>query len=48
MEIIDKKHKKVTRTLKSYLNDIVIDGMLTLPSMVSLLYGYLRVVEYGG
>jgi STE24 endopeptidase len=48
MEIIDKKHKHVSRTLKTYLKDLVIDGILTLVFMLPVLYGYLRIVEVGG
>jgi hypothetical protein len=48
MEIIDKKHKQVSRTLKTYLRDLVIDGILTLVFMLPVLYGYLRIVEVGG
>jgi hypothetical protein len=48
MEIIDKKHKKVSKTLASYLYDLVVDGMFTLLALAPVLYGYLRVVEIGG
>lgn len=48
MEIIDKKHKKVSKTLASYLYDLVVDGILTLLALAPVLYGYLRVVEIGG
>lgn len=44
MEIIDKKHKKVSKTLASYLYDLVVDGILTLLALAPVLYGYLRVV----
>ena len=48
MEIIDKKHKRVSRTLQNYLGDLVIDGILTVVFMLPVLYGYLRLVEEGG
>lgn len=48
MEIIDRKHKHVSKTLKDYLMELVIDGMMTLVSMLPVLYGYLRIVEVGG
>ena len=44
MEIIDKKHKKVSRNLKTYLKDLVIDGIITVVFMLPVLYGYLRIV----
>lgn len=44
MEIIDKKHKKVSKTLANYLYDLVVDGILTLLALAPVLYGYLRVV----
>lgn len=44
MEIIDRKHKHVSRTLKGYMMDLVIDGVLTLVFMLPVLYGYLRIV----
>jgi hypothetical protein len=48
MEIIDKKHKQVSRNLKTYLKDLVIDGIITVVFMLPVLYGYLRIVEVGG
>lgn len=44
MEIIDKKHKKVTKTLTGYLYDLIFDGILTLLALAPIIYGYLRVV----
>lgn len=44
MEIIDKKHKKVTKTLYSYFIGLIIEGILTLVPIVPIIIGYLRVV----
>lgn len=45
MEIIDKKHKRVSRSLQDYLGDLVVDGIITVVFMLPVLYGYLRLVE---
>lgn len=44
MEIIDKKHKKVSKTLTNYMYEITVDGFLALLALTPVLYGYLRVV----
>jgi hypothetical protein len=48
MEIINKKHKKVSKNLGNYMYELVVDGILTLLALAPVLYGYLRVVEIGG
>ena len=48
MEIIDKKHKRVKKTLSSFVFGIMVEGILTLVPVVPILIGYLRVVEWGG
>jgi len=48
MEIIDKKHKMVTKTIYSYFYDLIVEGLLTLLVISPIIYGYLRVVEIGG
>jgi STE24 endopeptidase len=48
MEIIDKKHKMVTKTLYDYIYDLFVEGILTLLVISPIIYGYLRLVSIGG
>jgi STE24 endopeptidase len=48
MEIIDKKHKMVTKTLNDYIYDLFVEGILTLLVISPIIYGYLRLVTLGG
>ena len=48
MVIIQRKHKKASKTVSNFFFDTAVEGMLALVSSFPVIYGYLRVVEVGG
>lgn len=48
MFIIERKHKRLTKTFYSFWFDLCVEGFLFLVVIAPVIYGYLRVVEVGG
>ena len=48
MVIIQRKHKRQSKTISNFAFDTAVDGLFYLVGAVPAIFGYLRLVELGG
>lgn len=48
MFIIERKHKRLAKTIYNYSFDLMVEGLAFCIVIAPVIYGYLRVVEVGG
>jgi len=46
--IIQRKHKRQSKTISDFFFDTAVEGILVCLSATPVIYGYLRIVEIGG